>query len=122
MGSPSVIHRDDPRARALLGVCLLLCCGFFVAEMVAYLVLREHLPGSGAVLLLESRQALFALGKGNLVVGTAAGLLLHAGMAALMSAALQHTWLRSRSLALSIVLLIFVAFQGGVVALAVGKS
>ena len=39
----------------------------------------------------------------------------------LLSAALQHTWLRNRRLAVSIVLLLFVAFQGALVALAVGK-
>jgi len=121
MGSPSVIGRDDPRARALLTVCLLLCCGCFVVEMIGYLCLREYLASGDLLRVLDGRQRLFALGKNNLVVGAAAGLLMHAGMAALMSAALQRTWLRSRSLALSIVVLIFVAFQGGVVALAVGN-
>jgi hypothetical protein len=121
MGSPSVINRDDPRARALLRLCLMLSCGFFVVEMIAYLCLREHLGEGDILRVLDGRQRLFALGRNNLVVGAAAGLLIHAGMAALLSLALQLTWLRSRSLALSIVLLIFVAFQGSVVALAVGN-
>jgi MFS superfamily sulfate permease-like transporter len=54
-------------------------------------------------------------------IAAAVGLLVHAGMAALMSAALQRMWLRNRKLALSMVLLIFVAFEGALVALAIGK-
>jgi Ni/Fe-hydrogenase subunit HybB-like protein len=122
MGSPSVINRDDPRARALFRFCLVLCCAFFIAEMALYLCLHERLAeGSQLRRTLDGRQRLFALGRSNAVVGAAGGLLLHAGLAALMSATLQRTWLRSRSLAVSIVLLIFVAFQGGVVAVAVGN-
>ena len=49
-------------------------------------------------------------------------MLLHAGMAAFMSLALQWTWLRNRKLALSVVFLLFVAFQGALVAVAMGKA
>lgn len=126
IGSPTVIPRTDPRARTLLHFCLALCCGFFVVEAAARGVLAlaggegEGLKLAG--LLLEGRYRLFSLGRENLLLYLAAGLLLHAGVAALMSASLQHTWLRSRKLGMSIVLLLFLAFQGAVVALAVGGS
>jgi hypothetical protein len=56
-----------------------------------------------------------------MALSAAVGLLLHAGIAGLMSAALQRMWLRTRGLALSMVLLIVVAFEGALVALAIGK-
>lgn len=121
MGSPTVIPRTDPRARTLLGLCLTLCCGYFILEMVGFLLFHDHL-GEGALRqVLAQRNALFGLGKNSMPLSAAVGLLIHAGMAALMSAALQRMWLRNRGLALSMVLLIFVAFQGALVALAIGK-
>ena len=121
MGSPTVIPKTDPRARTLLGVCLMLCCGFFILEMVGFLLLEGRL-GDGALRhILEQRSALFGLGRASMPLSAAVGVLIHAGMAALMSAALQRMWLRNRGLALSMVLLIFVAFQGALVALAIGK-
>jgi hypothetical protein len=121
MGSPTVIPKTDPRARTLLGVCLTLCCGFFILEMIAYLLLQDHL-GDGALRhILDLRNAVFSLGRGSVPLSAAVGVLIHAGMAALISAALQRMWLRNRGLALSMVLLIFVAFQGALVALAIGK-
>ena len=126
--SATVIPKTDPRRRTLLGVCLSLCCGFFIVELIAFLLLREHVgekSGEGLQLLLQvlaSRYALLSLGKDHVVVYAAGGLVLHAGIAALLSAALPHLWLRNRRLALSIVMLIFVAFQGALVALAVGKA
>ena len=121
MGSPTVIPKTDPRARTLLGVCLTICCGFFILEMVGFLLLQEQL-GEGALRhILEQRYALFSLGRGSMPLSAAVGVLIHAGMAALMSAALQRMWLRNRGLALSMVLMIFVAFQGALVALAIGK-
>ena len=121
MGSPTVIPRTDPRARTLLGVCLMLCCGFFILEMVAFLLFQDKLGDGPLGHVLNQRYALFSLGRNSMLLSAAVGLLIHAGMAALMSAALQRTWLRNRGLALSIVLLIFVAFQGALVALAIGK-
>jgi hypothetical protein len=125
--SATVIPATDPRRRTLLGVCLSLSCGFFLVELIAYLILQDRMaesPGEGMKLFLQvlaSRFALLSLGRNNVVVYAAGGIVLHAGIAALLSAALQHTWLRNRRLAISIVLLIFVAFQGALVALAVGK-
>jgi hypothetical protein len=121
MGSPTVIPRTDPRARTLLGVCLTLCCGFFVLEMVSFLLFQDQMGDGALGHVLGQRNALFALGRGSMPLSAAVGLLLHAGMAALMSAALQRMWLRNRGLALSMVLLIFVAFEGALVALAIGK-
>jgi hypothetical protein len=121
MGSPTVIPRTDPRARTLLGVCLTLSCGFFVLEMMGFLLFQDQMGDGALAHVLAQRNALFALGRGNMPLSAAVGLLLHAGMAALMSAALQRTWLRNRGLALSMVLLIFVAFEGALVALAIGK-
>jgi len=121
MGPPTVIPRTDPRARTLLGVCLTLCCGFFILEMVGFLLLQDQLGNGPLPHILAQRNALYGLGKGSMPLSAAVGLLIHAGMAALMSAALQRMWLRNRGLALSMVLLIFVAFQGAVVALAIGK-
>jgi hypothetical protein len=120
MGSPTVIPRTDPRARTLLGVCLTLCCGFFVLEMIGFLLFQDQLGGAMEQVLAQ-RNALFGLGRGNMPLSAAVGLLLHAGIAGLMSAALQRMWLRNRGLALAMVLMIFVAFQGALVALAVGK-
>ena len=121
MGSPTVIPKTDPRARTLLGVCLTLCCGFFVAEMVGFLLFQEQMKEGALLHVLTLRNALFGLGRGNMPLSAAVGLLLHAGIAALMSAALQRMWLRNRGLALAMVMLIFVAFQGALVALAIGK-
>ncbi|HZE95801.1 MAG TPA: hypothetical protein VE981_02125 [Planctomycetota bacterium] len=121
MSSPTVIPRTDPRARQLLGVCLTLCCGFFVAELIVFLLFGDRLGDGAVAQILAQRNALFALGKGSVPLSAAVGILIHAGMAALMSAALQRMWLRNRGLALSMVLLIFVAFQGVLVALAIGK-
>ncbi len=121
MGSPTVIPRTDPRARTLLGVCLTLCCGFFVLEMVGFLLFQDQLGDGALGHVLAQRNALFSLGRGYVPLSAAVGLLLHAGMAALMSAALQRMWLRNRGLALSMVLLIVVAFEGALVALAIGK-
>jgi hypothetical protein len=121
MGSPTVIPRTDPRARTLLGLCLTLCCGCFIAEMLAFLLFQDQLGDGPLGQILAHRNSLFALGKNSMPLSAAVGVLLHAGMAALMSAALQRMWLRNRRLALSMVLLIFVAFQGALVALAIGK-
>jgi hypothetical protein len=121
MGSPTVIPRTDPRARTLLGFCLVLCCGYFIVELVAWLLLQEQIGNGALGHILAQRHALFGLGKGSMPLSAAVGILIHAGMAALMSAALQRMWLRNRGLALSMVLLIFVAFQGALVALAIGK-
>jgi hypothetical protein len=121
MSSPTTIPRTDPRARTLLGVCLTLCCGFFILEMVGFLLFEDRLGDGALHQILTQRYALFGLGKGSMPLTAAVGLLIHAGMAALMSAALQRMWLRNRKLSLSMVLLIFVAFQGALVALAIGK-
>jgi len=121
MGSPTVIPRTDPRARTLLGVCLTLCCGYFILEMVGFLLFQDQLGDGALQQILTQRNSLFGLGRGSMPLSAAVGLLIHAGMAALMSAALQRMWLRNRGLALSMVLLIFVAFQGALVALAIGK-
>jgi len=121
MGSPTVIPRTDPRARTLLGFCLVLCCGYFIVELVAYLLLQEQIGDGALGHILAQRHALFSLGKGSMPLSAAVGILIHAGMAALMSAALQRMWLRNRGLSISMVLLIFVAFQGAVVALALGQ-
>ena len=121
MGPPTVIPRSDPRARTLLGVCLTLCCGVFLCELIGFLLFEDQLGGGALRQILAQRQALFGLGRGNMPLSAAVGLLLHAGIAGLMSAALQRMWLRNRGLALSMVLLIMVAFEGALVALAVGK-
>jgi len=121
MSSPTVIPTNDPRAKQLLTVCLLLCCGFYLVELVGFLLFENELGDGALHQILAQRNALFGLGKGAVPISAAVGLLIHAGMAALMSAALQRMWLRSRKLALSMVLLIFVAFQGALVALAIGK-
>jgi hypothetical protein len=121
MGSPTVIPRTDPRARTLLGVCLTICCGYFILELVGYLLFQDQLGDGPLGHFLKQRHALFGLGRDSMPLSAAVGLLLHAGMAALMSAALQRMWLRNRGLALSMVMLIFVAFQGALVALAIGK-
>lgn len=127
MPPATVIPSTDPRRRTLLGVCLSICCGFFILELIAYLFLNERAGTATSegmqlfVQVLTSRFALLSLGRNQVVIYAAGGIILHAGMAALLSAALQHTWLRNRRLAVSIVLLLFVAFQGALVALAVGK-
>lgn len=121
MGSPTVIPRTDPRARHLLGVCLTLCCGFFIAEMIVWLVFGDMLGDGALRQILQQRHAVYGLNKSSVPLAAAVGLLIHAGMAALMSAALQRMWLRNRGLALSMVLMIFVAFQGALVGLAIGK-
>lgn len=124
----TVIPRTDPRRRTLLGVCLSICCGFFILELIGYLFLQERAgtlnrEGMGLLLqVLAGRFSLFSLGRNHVVVYAAGGIVLHAGMAALLSAALPRIWLRNRRLALSIMLLLFVAFQGALVALAIGKD
>jgi hypothetical protein len=121
MGSPTVIPRTDPRARTLLGLCLTLCCSYFILEMVVFLLLQDQLGKGLLGQILAQRNALFGLGRNSMPLSAAVGILIHAGMAALMSAALQRMWLRNRGLAVSMVLLIFIAFQGALVALAIGK-
>ena len=121
MASPTVIPRTDPRARTLLGVCLTLCCGFFILEMIGFLLVQDQLGDGPLRQILTQRNAVFGLGRSSMPLSAAVGLLIHAGMAALMSAALQRMWLRNRGLALSMVMMIFVAFQGALVALAIGK-
>lgn len=121
MSSPTVIPRTDPRARHLLSVCLVLCCGCFLVEMVGFLLFGDRLGDGALHQILAQRSTLFGGGRGSVPLSAAMGLLIHAGMAALMCGALQRMWLRNRGLALSMVLLIFVAFQGALVALAVGK-
>ncbi|HXX93690.1 MAG TPA: hypothetical protein VEN81_08645 [Planctomycetota bacterium] len=127
MPPATVIPATDPRRRTLLGVCLGACCGVFLIELVSFLMLKEGAGdhrGEGMRLLfqvLESRFALLSLGRNHVVIYAAGGIILHAGIAALLSAALQHTWLRNRRLALSIAFLLFVAFEGALVGLAVGK-
>ena len=71
--------------------------------------------------ILRARHELFCLGRPAPAMAAAVSLLIHAGVAGLLSAALQRTWLRNRKLAASIVLLIFIAFQATLVALAIGK-
>ncbi len=121
MGTPTVIPNTDPRARTLLGTCLTLCCGFFVLEMIAFLLFQDRMDEGLLKHILLRRNTLYSLGQANVPLSAAVGLLIHAGMAGLMSAALQRMWLRNRGLALSMVLLIFLAFQGAVVAVAIGK-
>lgn len=122
MGSPTQIPRNDPRARTLLGACLAICCGFFVVELIAHLAL-DSLGGGGLLAdVLRRRFRLLSLGRSNLAYYAGLGLLIHAGAAALMSATLQRLWLRNKKLALSVVLLLFVAFQGCLVAMAMGEA
>jgi hypothetical protein len=118
----TVIPRRDPRARTLLGLCLGVSCGFFLVELVTFLLLQAHGGPEPAYRVLEVRYRLFSLGKESVPVYAGVGVLIHSGIAALMSAALAHTWLRNRRLALSAVLLVFLAFQGALVALAMGGS
>lgn len=89
--------------------------------MVGFLLFQDQLGDGALGQILRQRNAVFSLGRASVPLSAAVGVLVHAGMAALMSAALQRMWLRNRGLALSMVLLIFVAFQGALVALAVGK-
>ncbi len=119
----TVIPRSDPRARTLLSLCLGLCCGFFLVELVAFLLLQAQGGAAAGAFyqILEVRYRLFALGKGNVPVYAGVGILIHSGIAALMCAALTHTWLRNRKLAISAVVLVFLAFQGALVALAMGS-
>jgi RsiW-degrading membrane proteinase PrsW (M82 family) len=122
VATPTVIPKTDPRARALLTVCLLLSCGFFLAELLIFLFLDGRAAGFEPVMrVLSARARLFSLGRGAFPLYAAVGVLMHAGIAAFMGAALQRTWLRNRKLALSVVALLFVAFQGALVALAVGN-
>jgi hypothetical protein len=121
-GPPSVIPRDDPRARTLLQGSLFLCCGFYLLELGGHLLLGDQIGDGPWRQLLRARHVLFALGRESApALAAAVGTLLHAGLAGLLSAALQRTWLRNRKLAVSGALLIFIAFQGAVIALAMGK-
>src|SRR5688572_20041889 len=98
MPSPTVIPTRDPRARTLLGFCLALSCGFFILEFVAFLLMGPGLEEGPLRTVLAARHDLYALGRGGLEVAAAVGVLLHAGMAALVSSALQRMWLRNRKL------------------------
>jgi hypothetical protein len=119
MGPPTVLPQDDPRTRQLLRGCLFFCSGFALAEWGVATWMPGLIPWPDLRQAMEARQALFALGgKGGPGVAAATSVLLHAGTAAFMTAALQRTWLRNRSLALSVVLLLFTAFQGALVGLA----
>ena len=62
MGSPTVIPRTDPRARTLLGVCLTLCCGYFILEMVGFLLFEDQLGNGALRQILSQRNSLFGLG------------------------------------------------------------
>ena len=106
----------------MLGTCLILCCGFFVVELIVYLFVQDLLGADDGFLskILMRRFGLFSLGRSNLAIYGGVGLLMHAGMAAFMSVILGQIWLRSRKLALSVALLIFVAFQGCLMAVAMG--
>ena len=94
------MKQTDPRRRTLLGVCLAICCGFFIVELIAFLFLQERaasLQSEGMKLLyqvLTSRFALLSFGKNQVVIYAAGGIVLHAGIEALLSAALPH--IRSR--------------------------
>ena len=112
----------------ILGLIILATAGLFVPLkvdhplwMVVFLLLQDQLGEGLLGQILAQRNALFGLGKNSMPLSAAVGTLIHAGMAALMSAALQRMWLRNRGLAVSMVLLIFIAFQGALVALAIGK-
>lgn len=120
-GPVTVIPKDDPRARNLLTGSLLFCCGFSILELGVFLLLGEQLGDGPLRQILQSRHTLFSLGRSAPALAASVSLLMHAGIAGLLAAALQRTWLRNRKLAGSIVLLIFIAFQATVVALAVGK-
>jgi hypothetical protein len=120
-GPSTVIPGSDPRARSLLQGSLLFCCGFAVLELAAHLLFGESLADGPLKTILRSRHDLFSLGRPAPALSAAVSVLVHAGLAALLSVSLQHTWLRNRKLAASIVLLIFIAFEGAVVALAVGR-
>jgi hypothetical protein len=99
--------------------CLFFCSAFALVEWGVAAFFPGMVPWSDLLHVLEARQRLFSLGgKGGPGVAAAASVLLHAGTAAFMTAALQRTWLRNRSLALSVVLLLFTAFQGALVGLA----
>src|SRR5437016_4951237 len=43
--SATVIPKTDPRRRTLLGVCLAICCGFFIVELIAFLFIQERAAG-----------------------------------------------------------------------------
>ena len=123
MASPTVFPKNDPRRRTLLGTCLVLCCGFFVLELIVFLFVQELLRADGGFFsqILQRRFGLFSLGRSNVVIYCGVGLLMHAGIAAFMSVILQQVWLRNRRLAVSVALLIFVAFQGSLMAIAMGE-
>ena len=124
MASATVFSRNDPRVRTLLGCCLILCCGAFIVELIAFLFM-QGLAGSSngiAYQILEVRYVLFSMGNDSVATYVAIGFLLHAGIAALMGATLQRLWLRSWKLAASSVLLIFVAFEGTLIGLAMGSN
>jgi hypothetical protein len=120
-GPSTVIPGSDPRARSLLQGSMLFCCGFSILELAVHLLFGESLGDGPLKTLLKSRHELFSLGRPAPALGAAVSVLVHAGLAALLTVSLQHTWLRNRRLAASIVLLIFIAFEGAVVALAVGR-
>ena len=122
MESATVISRNDPRARTLLACCLILCCGTFVAELIAYLFMQDanETPVSALHGLLVDRYLLFSMGRPGVATYAVIGFLLHAGIAAILGATLQRLWLRSWKLAASTVILIFMAFQVILIGLAMG--
>lgn len=120
-GPQTVIPMDDPRAKSLLQGSLLFCCGFSILELGSFLLLGDQMTEGPLRQILQARHLLFSLGRNAPALAAAVSLLVHAGVAGLLAAALQRTWLRNRKLAGSIVLLIFIAFQATLVALAVGK-
>ena len=123
MASPTVFPKNDPRRRTLLGACLVLCCGVFVLELIVMLFVRDLLGAEEGFLgkILAGRFGLFSLGRFNVAIYGGVGLLMHAGMAAFMSIVLQQIWLRNRKLAISVGILLFVAFQGALMGLAMGE-
>ncbi len=119
--SPTVI--SGAAARALLKFCTLICCGVFVLEAVVYLnVVHGPVPVHDMLgKILEGRYDLLSLGRKNPVAYLAMGLLLHCGMATLITLALQRLLLRNRGLAILTGALIFLALEGCFVALAMGS-
>lgn len=120
--SPTVISGAD--ARALLRICTLLCCGIFILEAIAYLnsvigPIPMPLPLKN---ILDGRYELMSLGRDHPVAYVAVGLLLHCGMATLLTLALQRLLLRNRGLAIATGILILLALEGCLVALALSAG
>ena len=70
MGSPTVFPKNDPRRRILLNTCLVLCCGFFVVELIVFLFVQELLGADRGFVhqSLHRRFALFSMGRSNLAI------------------------------------------------------